>query len=86
MSAPGARRSVKGRRAGIAGIVISRFWTAGKRDLGTWDYLVRLIHRWNDIEDVVAAPGRGPWFMAVGEGVVSEVTLRTPRARPADPH
>jgi hypothetical protein len=58
------------------------FWIAGKRDLSTWDYLVRLVHRWQDIEGVVAERGPGPWFMAVGEGDIREVTLRTPRARP----
>ena len=39
------------------------FWIAGKRDLSTWDYLVRLVNRWQDIEGVVAERGRdrGSW-------------------------
>src|SRR3954468_1507040 len=41
------------------------FWIAGKRDLSTWDYLVRLINRWQDMEKVITERGPGPWFMAM---------------------
>jgi PIN like domain len=57
------------------------FWIAGKRDLSTWDYLVRLVNRWQDIERVVAERGPGPWFMAIREAGVSEIALRWPRQR-----
>ena len=57
------------------------FWIAGKRDLSTWDYLVRLVNRWQDIEGVVAERGPGPWFMAIREADVSEIALRAPRRR-----
>jgi hypothetical protein len=43
------------------------FWIAGKRDLATWDYLVRVVRRWNEIEDAIAAKGAGPWFVAINE-------------------
>jgi PIN like domain len=51
------------------------FWIAGKRDLTTWDYLVRLVHRWNDIERTLATRGAGPWFMAVNETNVGEIRI-----------
>lgn len=51
------------------------FWIAGKRDLSTWDYLVRLVRRWDDIEDTLQTRGVGPWFMAVNETGLSEITI-----------
>ena len=57
------------------------FWIAGKRDLSTWDYLVRLVNRWQDIEAVIAERGPGPWFMAVRETSVAEIALRSPPRR-----
>lgn len=51
------------------------FWIAGKRDLSNWDYLVRLVRRWPDIERLIAERGDGPWFMAVNESTVSEISL-----------
>lgn len=51
------------------------FWIAGKRDLTTWDYLVRVVRRWDDIESTLAARGAGPWFMAINENGVDEITL-----------
>ncbi len=38
------------------------FWIAGKRDLSTWDQLVRLVNRWSDIEEVLRDRGSGPWL------------------------
>src|SRR5258706_16145138 len=43
------------------------FWIAGKRDLSTWDYLVRLVNRWGDIERELEDREDGPWFMAVND-------------------
>lgn len=51
------------------------FWIAGKRDLSNWDYLVRLVRRWHDIDDRLANLGPGPWFMAVNENAVVEIPL-----------
>ena len=51
------------------------FWIAGKRDLGSWDNLVRLVRRWNDIERIIRTRGPGPWFMSVNEGAVREIPL-----------
>ena len=56
-------------------------WIAGKRDLSTWDYLVRLVNRWPDIETAVSERGPGPWFMAIREADVNEIALRSPRRR-----
>jgi hypothetical protein len=43
------------------------FWIAGKRDLATWEYLVRIVRFWDRIEKQVAA-GPGPRFVAINEG------------------
>jgi hypothetical protein len=51
------------------------FYLAGKRDLSNWDYLVRLVRRWDDIERTLSARGPGPWFMAVYDTRVSEVAV-----------
>lgn len=51
------------------------FRLAGKRDLTTWGYLVRLVNRWDDIEQVVRDRGPGPWFYAVNEARLSEIAV-----------
>lgn len=51
------------------------FWLAGKKDLATWELLVRLVRRWDDIEDVLATRGDGPWFIAIGAAKVTEFDL-----------
>lgn len=43
------------------------FWIAGKRDLATWDYLVRVVRRWDEIERALAEQGEGPWFVSINE-------------------
>ncbi len=49
------------------------FYIAGKKDLSNWDYLVRLVRRWRDLERILDQRGPGPWFMAVQDNVVNEV-------------
>ena len=51
------------------------FWIGGKRDLSTWDNLVRLVKRWRDIERIVAARGVGPWFYSINEQNITEITI-----------
>ena len=51
------------------------FWLAGKKDLSTWDYLVRVVRRWNEIEEAVATKGAGPWFMAINEAKLTEIPV-----------
>jgi hypothetical protein len=59
------------------------FWVAGKKNLSVWATLVRLVHRWPEMERIVAARGPGPWFMAVNEGEIVEIPLPSgSRARP----
>lgn len=49
------------------------FWLAGKRDLTTWGYLVRIILRWDDIEGTIVNRGAGPWFMAIADNRITEI-------------
>jgi hypothetical protein len=51
------------------------FWLAGKRDLATWDALVRVVWRWDDIESVLTARGPGPWFYAINENALAELAV-----------
>ena len=51
------------------------FWIAGKKDLATWDYLVRVVNRWDDIEEKIATNGPGPWFVAIQERRLSDISL-----------
>ncbi len=51
------------------------FWIGGKRDLSTWDSLVRLVRRWNDIEHELASRGVGPWFLSINDHNVSEIAV-----------
>lgn len=49
------------------------FWIAGKRDLSTWDALVRLVRRWHELEEVIRLRGPGPWFYSVTDERVREI-------------
>jgi hypothetical protein len=51
------------------------FYVAGKRDLSSWGNLVRLVYRWDDIEEKIATRGPGPWFFDVFETKLSEVVV-----------
>jgi hypothetical protein len=51
------------------------FWIAGKKDLTTWGYLIRLVRRWDEIEAMLATRGPGPWFVAVNETNLKEIPL-----------
>jgi hypothetical protein len=51
------------------------FYIAGKRDLSNWEYIGRLVRRWQDIEDTIRNGGPGPWFFHVLETKVKPVAL-----------
>lgn len=51
------------------------FRLAGKRDLTTWGYLVRLVQRSDDMEAVIRDRGSGPWLYAINETSVTEVPI-----------
>ena len=51
------------------------FWIGGKRDLSTWDSLVRLVRRWEDIEQALATHGEGPWFLSINDHNLTEIAV-----------
>jgi len=51
------------------------FWIAGKRDLPTWGWLVRVARHWDTIERTIAERGPGPWFYAINEGGLREIVV-----------
>ncbi len=48
-------------------------WIGGKKDLTTWDSLVRIVRRWPDIEALIAARSHGPWFYSVNDADLREI-------------
>jgi hypothetical protein len=51
------------------------FYIAGKKDLSTWDNLVRLVRRWQDIERTLEQRRQGPWLTKVFESRVKDVAI-----------
>lgn len=51
------------------------FHIGGKKDLSTWEWLVRLVRHWDVIEDVIATRGLGPWFYVVNQRSVDELVV-----------
>ncbi len=51
------------------------FWIAGKKDLPTWGWLVRLVRHWDAMERTIDERGLGPWFYAINENGLSEITV-----------
>ncbi len=51
------------------------FWISGRRDLSYWDYLARLLRRWDDIERVIVQRGTGPWFVTINENNIVEIPV-----------
>lgn len=41
--------------------------TGGKRDLTTWEWLVRIVKHWGLIEDIIESEGAGPWFFVIND-------------------
>jgi hypothetical protein len=51
------------------------FGIAGKRDMATWGWLMRLVPQWTVIERIIAERGDSPWFYAVNDQSVREMNL-----------
>jgi hypothetical protein len=51
------------------------FWISGKKDLATWDYVVRLVRRWDEIERTIEEYGSGPWFVAINQGNLTDIRV-----------
>ncbi|OHU68858.1 hypothetical protein BKG86_02070 [Mycobacteroides chelonae] len=48
------------------------FNIGGKRDLSTWEWLVRVVRHWPRMESIVAERGQGPWIYTLNENSVEE--------------
>jgi hypothetical protein len=51
------------------------FWIAGKKDLSNWDTLKLIVKSWDRMEEIVRDRGPGPWFQAVSDGGIRELTV-----------
>lgn len=49
------------------------FRIGGKKDLSTWEWLVRLVRHWQRMEEIIATRGPGPWFYVINEQAVVEL-------------
>lgn len=58
------------------------FWIAGKKDLGNWENLRRLVSMWDLIETRISENGSGPWFWAINMTNLCEILLRPPPRKP----
>jgi len=47
----------------------------GKRDLPTWEWLVWMVRRWDDIERLLRDRPSGPWIYLVNDAQLAEVPL-----------
>lgn len=47
----------------------------GKRDLPTWEWLVRVVRRWDDIESLLRDRRMGPWIYVINDRNLVEVPL-----------
>jgi hypothetical protein len=47
----------------------------GKRDLSTWDWLGRVVRQWQVMEKIIEERGAGPWFYAINEVGIRELTV-----------
>lgn len=52
------------------------FWVGGKKDLGNWENLVRLVRAWDKIESIIELRGPGPWFHSITQDSIREIKLR----------
>jgi PIN domain-containing protein len=51
------------------------FRIGGKRDLPTWEWLVRIVRHWDAMEDVIRNRPDGPWFYLVNDNGLSELSV-----------
>ena len=51
------------------------FWIAGKRDRSNWDNLTLLVRQWERIELIVRSRGPGPWFQAISDSGIRELSV-----------
>ena len=80
MPAWGARYRVEKLRT--KPVEIRALWDAGlrvfcngdRKDLSTWDWLVRVVRHWPRMEEIVEERGRGPWIFMLNDATVSEFT------------
>lgn len=43
--------------------------------MSTWDWLTRMVRRWDDIERVVQTRPTGPWIYLVNDNGLTEVPI-----------
>lgn len=63
------------------GLSVRAFWIAGKRDLGNWENLSRLVRAWALLEAIIEDRGPGPWFYEINLASIREIPLTRVRAK-----
>lgn len=54
------------------------FRIGGKRDMPTWDWLVRTVRLWPAMEEIIEDRPVGPWLYVLNENGLAEVHLHEP--------
>lgn len=49
---------------------------AGRKDVSTWDAIVRLVRHWEQIEQLLRDRPTGPWIYGIFETRLTEIPLR----------
>ncbi|MFG2250562.1 hypothetical protein [Spirillospora sp. NPDC048823] len=52
------------------------FAIGGKQNLSNWETLVRVVHRWSDIERELKEHGPGPWFKMVNAFRLADLHIK----------
>jgi hypothetical protein len=58
------------------------FCIGGKRDLSTWEWLVRAVRHWARMEKLIATRGPGPWIYMLNEHSIDEFVPHRIRRSP----
>lgn len=51
------------------------FWIAGRRDLSNWESLKLIVKWWDRMEEIVRDRVSGPWFQAIHDTRIRELTV-----------
>jgi hypothetical protein len=62
-------------RAAIREHGLRVFCIGGKKDLSTWEWLVRLVRFWDRMESIIDSRPEGPWLYMITAGALTEVNL-----------
>lgn len=73
-------RTKLGERALFYAEGLRAFWIGGVKDLSNWDNMIRLMRRWDEMEEVMHDRPTGPWFYQINATDLKELPVTPPLA------